>query len=335
MAMVFLRAAVLVWAAGLALAADGTYAVGFRSSIEFDYGRRDVDGAGFRPVLVAVWYPAAGASGARMRYRDYLDIPDAGEFGLKLKRFGEERVTFDGESRGYRDAPVAAGRFPVVIYHPGSDGPFNENAVLFELLASDGYVVISSAYQMSTAHVSNNVAFYSRSLQDMRFLMQVAGRLAFAGVTKVAGVGHSYGAQSLLEWIGERECPLRAVVSLDTTFEYTPKNFPGHKEFIRNLEKSIQPVIPVMVFASAEKKPNFGKMDVFLKHAPRYEVSVPHLMHDDYVSHGALRADASAEVRASFGDVCATVKAFLDVVLRGRASLNAPAGVKVRYRAAQ
>ncbi len=164
--------------------------LGFGPSSKLTMERRDltlpdrqrVRDQKFRPMLVAIWYPASAPSSSRMIYRDYLDVPriaEFAEFALRLKRFGEktaretafrkkeealtaeDRLAFDHlfttETRAHRDATAAAGRFPVVVYHPGASGSFEENAVLFEFLASHGYVVISSAYQISTAEVSNNI----------------------------------------------------------------------------------------------------------------------------------------------------------------------------------
>jgi len=43
-----------------------------------------------------------------------------------------------------KNAPAVAGRFPVVIYHPGVEGTAEDNSALFEYLASHGYVVVGS-----------------------------------------------------------------------------------------------------------------------------------------------------------------------------------------------
>lgn len=235
--------------------APGPYQVGFRSYFKFDHGRRDRPLSAeqeqriakllespapthrgrpapdrqrdripeFRPVLIAIWYPASATS-SRMTYHDYFDVPhldELADFARRLKQFGEktaketvfrnkeesltaeERLAFNQlfqmESYTYRDAPAAAGRFPAVVYHPGAGGSFDENAVMSEFLASHGYVILSSAYQTSTVQASNNVGGASKSVRDMQFLLQAASKLPFVEITKIAGVGHSAGAQTLMQ----------------------------------------------------------------------------------------------------------------------------------------
>ena len=53
-----------------------------------------------------------------------------------------------------KDAPAAVGRFPVVIYHPGLGGSYEDNSVLFEYLASHGYLVLSSALSRDRRHTA-------------------------------------------------------------------------------------------------------------------------------------------------------------------------------------
>ena len=330
----------------------GPHSVGFRSYFKYDSGR---------PILIAIWYPATPAP-TRMKYRDYLDIPhtkELGEFALGLRKYSEtiaketvfhKKVELIGRadqsfvdrqlerpSQAYRDAPATAGHFPVIINHPGAGGSFDDNVLLFEYLASHGYVVISSAYQTSTAYVSNNMNGTHRSIRDMQFLLQAVGELPYADIHKIAGLGHSAGAQILMQWIGQPDCLLDALVSLDTTLEYTPRNFPGHKELRLKLESLGRPSIPVILFASAERKPNFGTFDTYLQNAPRYQVSIPHLKHDDFISQGAARAllpDPAENVGRSYDVVCSTIKLFLDSTLKSSASATAAlkASPAVRYR---
>jgi hypothetical protein len=298
-------------------------------------------------------------------------------FALRLRRFSErttkdtifgkkkdwlaadDQLAFNEllqmNSNAYRDAPAAAGRFPVVINHPGAGGSFEDNAVLFEFLASHGYVVISSAYQTNTAHVSNNIDGPSRSIRDMQFLLQAASKLPFVEINKIAGVGHSAGAQTLMRWIGEEDCPLHAMVSLDTTIEYLPRDWPGVKQLLQALEGMQKPVIPTMLFASAERHPNFQIFDRYLQRAPKYEVTVSNLRHNDYVSQGALRAvlvdsnstdrkNSALTMRRSYDQVCITIRYFLDAILKldedARAALKESStrtisqpGLTITYRA--
>jgi hypothetical protein len=189
----------------------------------------------------------------------------------------------------------------------------------------------------------------------MQFLLQAVSNLPYVDVTKVAGVGHSAGAQTLMQWIGEADCPLRAMVSLDTTLEYTSRNFPGHRQLRRTLESLEKPTIPVLLFASTERRPDFSTFDQFLQRAPRYEVAVSHVRHNEYISQGAIRAALASpdiaerkssvtSMRQSYDQVCLTIRHFLDLVLGSdenaqtafnpsAALATSPSSLKVRYKA--
>lgn len=342
-------------------------------------GKKELSSATrFRPVLVAMWYPALATS-SRMQLRDYLDFSSPSkfsDFAVRLKQFSETTAKetvfgkressttpaellafnelFRTQSHASRDAPTAPGRFPLVIYHPGAGGSFDENAILCEFLASHGYVVLSSAYQTSTRHVSNDIDGPPRSIRDMQFLLQVASKLPYVDITRVAGIGHSAGAQTFLQWVGEADCPLTAMVSLDTTLEYTPRNFPGHKELLQELEKKEKPTIPIMLFASTERHPDFTKFDSFLHRAPRYEITVPYLRHNEYISQGALRAalldhnvagqrSSLAKMRSSYDQICLAINRFFDLVLKSDEDVDtllnqsdptsSSSSLKMRYKA--
>ena len=334
---------------------SGAHAVGHRVSFAIDRGRVDLVAPGhprttlkqsFRPVMVAVWFPASSADGERTGHEKYFRVPTLAEhpdFSRRLAEFSINAAaqiisgqTYRSLNKDVRDevdrilatrtsvhenAEPARGPFPVVIYHPGAGGSFDENAVLFEFLASHGYVVISSSYQMGTGYVSNDIGGFGRSLADMRFLLSEAGKLPFADLNRPAAIGHSAGGQYLLQWIGELDCPIRAVVTLDTTLEYTTENFQGHKPLRRSLATLQPPTTPVLLAASAERNPDFRTFDRYLQSAERYEVRVRGLRHDDYVTHGLMRSFSRAgkmtngertSLREGYEALCNTVLRFLN-----------------------
>lgn len=99
-----------------------------------------------RELVVEVWYPAAAAPGdgtpytiAPAAYRDAIAALtgiDAAELPL-----------LDGvRTHAHRDAAVAPGRHPLVVFAPGYGGPANQNTILAEDLASHGYVFASVAF---------------------------------------------------------------------------------------------------------------------------------------------------------------------------------------------
>ena len=305
----------------------GPHAVGFRSSIAMDASRK-YDGKA-RPILLDVWYPAAPASIAPLLYEVYLRVPDAPghpKFKPRLERFIREAIAGDLfhektaaldllvalRTTAHLNAEPAAGRFPVVIYHPGAGGSFEDNSVLFEYLASNGYTVVSSAYQSPFPDkIGNNIGGIERSGPDLTF---IARRYPDA---PIAVLGHSAGAQNMMQWIGSPECPARAFVSLDTTLEYTEEKFKGHKSVRDALKRLTPPRIPVLLFAQARLNPRFATFDKYLRNSPHEGIAVPDVEHDDFLMHGYLgrtftSQPNAAAARRAYEEMCRTILAFLD-----------------------
>jgi dienelactone hydrolase len=351
----------------------GPYAVGFQSSIAFDASRK-YDGRKARPILLDVWYPASNTGDAGLTYARYLRVPDVSEhpwFQDRLETFvrdvicGDlfhkkseaalnqaERAAFDKllgtHTNAHLDATPAQGSFPAVLYHSGAGGSLEDNSVLFEYLASHGYVVVSSAFQSPfPKFTGNNVGGMERSGPDLDFIARQTRRWPHADAAKLAAMGHSAGAQNILQWIGSPKCPARALVSLDTTLEYTPENHKGHKLLRDALRKLAPPHIPVLLFAQARLKPRFSSFDGYLRDSPHYEAEAAELSHDDFLTHGYLgrvlmQAPNAEAVRRSYEEVCRTIRTFLDVSLKGDAQAaraldqSAPSSpVLVRYRPAR
>jgi len=368
----------LVLAAGLAAAQDpllwgglerGPHGVGFRSFVALDASREY--GGKARPILFEVWYPASVVEGPGLEYERYLRVPDVPvhpRFRGQLEEFVRGVVADDlfhaksaaamkdGEREAFarlmalrtgahEDAAPAVGPFPVVLYHPGAGGSFEENSVLFEYLASYGYVVVSSAFESPfPKFIANNMGGIERSGPDLDFLAREARRWRYADADKLGAIGHSAGAQNLLLWIGSGKCPARAVVSLDTTLEYSADRYEVHKYMRDAMKKLRPPRIPVLLFAQARLHPNFSPFDDYLRWAPRYEAEAAVLSHADFVAHGylgrALMGTADGEVVwRSYEEVCRTVRLFLDVSLKGDAGAGRALGefgasspVTIRHR---
>ena len=324
----------------------GPHAVGFRYSIAYDESRKYCGKRG-RPILVDVWYPAAEASGAGLAYGQYLRVPESNAFPElkgRLEAFvrdvvaddlfhkkteaalnSDERALFDKllatPTEAHRDAIPAAGRFPVVLYHPSAGGSFEENFVLFGYLASHGYVVVSSAFQSPyRGSVGNNTGGVERSIPDLEFLARQARRWPYADGDKLGALGHSAGAQIMLQWIGSPKCPVRAFVSLDTTVEYS-ETLQLHKFILKAIQKLTPPRIPVLLFAQARLRPEFVAFRTYLQHSPHYEAVAAELHHDDFLTHGflgrtLLQLPEAGAIRQSYEDVCRTVLAFLDAHIK-------------------
>src|SRR5579871_42740 len=349
----------------------GRYAVGFQSQIQFDLTRlydpeypspaRQASAKPARPIFLAIWYPAKPTDRPPMVYRDYLPQvskdPRFHTFSERLARYTEEVVRsevisenppqeWDAEERealatflstpthAVRNAAPPRGRFPLILYHPGLGGSYEDNSVLFEYLASHGYVVMSSAYEAEDSSRLDVNWDLTRSFKDLTFLLRYARTLPFVDAERLGVLGHSYGAQAVLAWRSEANSPIDAVVSLDSTVENVGIDFPGFAKLKAQLEgRSRAYSVPVLRFASVENKPKFETLERYLKYAPRYEAAVASLEHNDYLTHGAVHGallpnkekDASIGRlrRESYERVCRHVLAFFDLTLKRDADADA------------
>ena len=346
----------------------GPYGVGFRATYQADTARwydADYPSPGKpqakkpRPILIALWYPAPPDQGKAMVHRDYFRVltldSGAPEFAPRLRKFthdeaalymmGKEFDELSADERGRFDgllatpviailnAPAAEGRFPVVIYHPGLGGTYEDNAVACEFLASHGYVVVSSAYQPADSSELSIDGDLETSFADLAFLLRYATTLPFVDADRVAAMGHSYGAQAVLGWRAQPGSPLDAVVFLDSALEYAGFDAPQFARLKAAVERNPKSSTPILLFADRERHPKFESFDPYLKFAPRYEVGTPALEHNSFVSQGAIVKED--DVRRRYEAVCDLALKFLDAYVRDDAdALKGLHAANVRYRQA-
>lgn len=339
----------------------GKFGVGFRAEVRFDAARqydaeyvRDAENPPERkprPILVAVWYPAA-KGGPQMAYRGYLELPSTSKSKGFIDRLGlltpdtlalevlgkglkessrEEAAAYDRllatQTFAVKNAPALPGKFPIVIHHPGLGGSYEDNATLCEYLASHGYVVISSAYQMAESTIMNIDWDLDRSLRDLEFLAQAAGEMKNVDAGRIGVMGHSYGAQAALAWAAEPFCSLRALITLDSGLETEPLTYPGiEKLHVRMEANRLNIRCPVLRFTKQSEVRRFDYLDPYLKFAPSYESTVGSVTHNDFLTHGAIRpallpskwpdAARAQAVRESYDRICIHILAFLDATLK-------------------
>ncbi|MFI5983674.1 alpha/beta hydrolase family protein [Streptomyces sp. NPDC051555] len=143
---------------------SGEYAVGTRVVQWTDPRRPETftaDPHDLRTVVVQFWYPArespAGARPAQYLGRtehEARTVSRALARGVGLPDFLVDGVP-RARTRSVFDAPVAGGggRFPVVLFSPGSGGVRTQNTAWAEELASHGYVVAALDHPYDSAAV--------------------------------------------------------------------------------------------------------------------------------------------------------------------------------------
>ena len=340
-------------------ATGGSHGVGLRIIQQYDRARvfrpavdpvtgDAVAGERARPLQTLIWYPA-NEGGQRLRYADYVatrltetrfDLAPSERTALEARQMAALSRRLGDEAQGLlnssmlasRDAPPTAGKFPVVIYAAGAGGTADENADLFEYLASHGYIVISStslgahgkaiAYEMEDAEPQ---------ISDIRFLLGYAQSLPEADMANVAVLGWSWGGMSNV-FAAARDDRISAVISLDGTREPA-------------FTRSIQPRLltaPWLYFSRApETIPQLNRSELdtsfSLLHEARFGAGVQLTMHPmrhvDFISMQQRETRASAygeyskeETRQAYDMVAVYIRRFLDAYLKndlaGRAFLT-------------
>jgi dienelactone hydrolase len=110
-----------------------------------------------RELMVRFWYPAVRTSGCAPA--EYISP--------KVRAYLSESLgipAFDIRTNSCREAPVLAGRHPVIIASHGYTGMYTDYTFLFEDLASRGYVVasIAHAYESTALELPDGKLITSR-----------------------------------------------------------------------------------------------------------------------------------------------------------------------------
>jgi dienelactone hydrolase/predicted negative regulator of RcsB-dependent stress response len=218
----------------------GSHAVGLEVMEQYDFSRtyrQATDDLGkpytkerARPLQTLIWYPAEKSAGKPMTVADYIDLfatetsfgePHKGGSVESLR--GEMAPSLGSVLWAVRDAKLASGRFPVVIYAPSFSAKASENADLCEYLASHGYVVIASPDMGETTRsMTEDLVGTSAQARDISFLIGYAQTLPNTDMSEVAVVGFSWGGLSNVV-AAARDNRIDALVSLDGSARYSSK----------------------------------------------------------------------------------------------------------------
>lgn len=355
----------------------GPYAVAYTTAFAYDHARvydmvlpteaAPTRPKGPRPILINVWYPARQSlSGQPMRQEQYLELDwgqdeALGEFARRLIGYtreaacgevmGQPEQELDAAARAdfeqfcrtptaaVKDGAAEKGPFPLLINHQGYGSAFVDNTVLFEFLASHGYVVVNTAYHSQDASVLEIDHDSERSFGDMAFLLHHMQGHPQADRERVGVIGHSYGAQSALAWLAEASPAVRAVVSLDTTFEYGPEEVQEDKMVWVNMslrdvrirfDRAPRVSVPLLIFTQARMDPDFSLYER-LPHAERFYAQAKFVNHFHFVSLGVvgsgLRPHAiegegvgdARQIRKAYEQICRSTLSFLDGYLKDNA----------------
>jgi dienelactone hydrolase len=220
-------------------AKQGPHAVGLKVVEQYDHSRifqplidelgQPYRGERARPLQTLIWYPAQKSASAPVTVGDYVALQSTQtSFGKSRQPTGTYEWFLAGmkpasamQMWAVRDAPLASGPFPVVIYAPSFSSPAWENADLCEYLASYGYVVIASPGIGVTHESTHDLAGVDAQARDISFLIGYAQTLSNTDMSEVGVVGFSWGGISNL-FAAARDNRILALVALDGSMRYFP-----------------------------------------------------------------------------------------------------------------
>jgi pimeloyl-ACP methyl ester carboxylesterase len=351
---------------------QGPHAVGFRVIWAADGSRTwAAPGAARpRPLRITVWYPARATPGLEhLRFRDYVSLkPPDTRFADVARQLEQADMGAPGLGgvRGFfkskesvallmgtlcaalLEAPAAEGRFPLVVHSLGQNDYTQENVVLFEYLASHGYVVATVPHLGTSPHRFNlyidDPRSYEAQVRDLEYIIASLGQQPFVDGGRVAAMGHSMGGVYAL-WLAMRHQGVRALVGLDPSFVSKPTSY-HYKYWESPWFDRARAKIPMLVLY---KKEGFDSAILDqLGYSDRHLIEFPRLTHGDFNSAPMVMSLAPADSRDEYALkmrtpaegilghhlVCHHVQDFLDAVLgRDRAvqsfRADAPPGVRV------
>jgi pimeloyl-ACP methyl ester carboxylesterase len=295
--------------------------VGFKVLAERDVSRPLADGRA-RPVQIAVWYPAAKVSGARMTYRDYFLLTASEKDPEKTPREADRNKAIEGfESflasagvtksdaarllatpmRAVRNAAPAAERFPLVVIAQGNGQSVHDQAFLAEYLAGHGFVVATSP---SPTRISGPMKSEEdiapkaeEQAADLVFVIKALQTWPSVRPGTAALVGHSFGARAALLVATSRR-DIGALVSLDGGIG--AKTGAGMLERSRlfDAKKMTAPLLHFYEEADPFMAPDFTLLRA-LEPGQRFVVKVPDVHHIHFTSIGVLITEAPSLAKAT------------------------------------
>ena len=311
-----------------------------------------------RVLPLRIWYPAVrAADGVALRYGDYVSItPDSGDApaiadSLRARTLGLVRFAarwyaaptgagrapvaprdtaglaerlLDFTAFAYRNAKPASGSFPVVIFAGGAFHSEDENVVLWEYLASHGYVV--AAFPSVGVGQTSLPAGLEVQARDVESVIGHLKSAPFADRTRLAATGFSFGGAAALV-AAARNTWIDALVGLDASFIAT-RFVPVVRA--APLFSPARVRVPVLEFHRADTTVTYTLLDS-LASSVQHSVEFVGLDHIDFGSYAsayraALRAhpstpsasrDSALAVKAAaYSAMAILTREFLDTHLK-------------------
>jgi hypothetical protein len=161
----------------------------------------------------------------------------------------------------------------------------DENFLLLEFLASNGFIVINSAFQDPDAAWDMGVGTLSATFEDFNFIINYCRENGILSSNKVFLMGHSYGANSSIAFLGVGREKVDGIISLDSDFGYALSGFlpTRYNPFIKERRKFYN----IPIFCVGRSEAHFRMVDS-LSLSKRYYLTMSNMKHNDFTSLGAI-----------------------------------------------
>jgi len=188
-----------------------------------------------RPIPISIWYPAKieDSNSKQLTVLNYLEILKEEEEWKNLPNYflldwfpylwntPENQAHLSEKVNAFSNPTLLDGKFPVVVYAPSYQASSIENFALFEYLASNGFVVMSSPSRGTDTRwleggTTRDMETQSR---DVEFLLNEIHSYENFDFEKVALMGFSFGGLSNAITVMKNKT-INAIVSLDGTERY-------------------------------------------------------------------------------------------------------------------
>ena len=313
------------------------YEVGFKVLNQIDYSRNFKSKHG-RNIQIAIWYPSSvSQSSKKISYSDYLKLylQEEGKVELSNKevednieewiesfrKIEKEGSTFnwnsfiESELEVFNDTKLAEGEFPLLVYGAGSRGESFENSILFEYLASQGYIVASVPSIGINGHGMNiDPMGLETQARDMEFAIQKIFESKSFNIDRIATGGWSWGGLAAM-LVQVRNEYVDAVISMDGSIATHINKIESFPYYSRS--KLTTPYL----FLSTQES-TFERTELFfnsLKYSDSYHIAFNYIDHSDFTSYGYIarkNLGSSLNKIATYDAFKSYVLAFLNATLK-------------------
>jgi len=193
----------------------------------------------FRPIRIAIWYPAERESKETMKFENYINPEAPDKYYGKLNEvmndydmwsyngmFDKNKTVInsvlDLNTNAVFNAKEKPGKYPAVLYCAGWFSRSPDNALMAEYLASHGYVVITVPQLGTGSTVFDFKVTEDRlitQVKDLEFALDYAVTLGNVDKEKIVSAGYSIGGIVQL-WLSQQNERIKALIALDGSFMF-------------------------------------------------------------------------------------------------------------------